>query len=84
MRRYFFTLRDDGPGYSDPTGVELPHDQAALDYARLIAAELMRHREQETRHWCIDVKNDAGTKIGSMNFATVDWAASAIVTQGKT
>jgi hypothetical protein len=77
MARYFFDLRDDDRGYSDPSGIELPNDEAAVDYARLIATDLMKNREQNTKHWSLNVMNDAGTKIGVVDFKTINPTVSA-------
>src|SRR5262245_18326154 len=63
MARYFFNLRDGSRGYLDHTGVDLPSDDAAVDHARLVAAELVRNRERKTRHWRIDVQNEEGKRI---------------------
>ena len=71
MGRYFFTLRDGGAGYSAPDGVEFPDDEAALEYARILSAELMKNREQETRHWRIEV-TQADIVIGGTSFITID------------
>jgi hypothetical protein len=72
MTRYFFDLKDGGRGYYDDVGVELPSHTAAADYARLVAAELVKNREKKVRHWHIDVRNDEGRPIVGVALVTCD------------
>ena len=63
MAHYFFHLRDGRRGYRDCEGVELPDDDAAKDYAQHVAAELIKNRNINARHWRIDVHDEQGQKI---------------------
>ena len=63
MTRYFFDLKDDGRGYRDSEGVDLPDDDAATDHAERVATELIRNRNIKARHWRIDVHDGQGKKI---------------------
>ena len=72
MARYFFNLRDGDCGYIDTSGVDLSSHDAAKDYARRVAADLMKNRETKTRHWHIDVMDDQRAKIFSVALITQD------------
>ena len=63
MEPYFFTLRHGHIVSADPVGVELAVDEAALDYARLVAAELMKNREEQTSQWRIEVAPMTGLRL---------------------
>lgn len=60
MARYYFNLRDGGGGYRDADGINLEDDAAAVAYANIIAAELVRNRERRTRQWRLSIENEAG------------------------
>ena len=72
MRRYYFHMKDGYRGYEDTAGVVLASNEAALDYARRVATELMKNRERKARHWRIDVRDRNGGALFEVAFITVD------------
>src|SRR5215510_5139792 len=49
MSLYFFHLRDGDRRYIDHIGVELPDNEAAVQHAQRVAAELVKNREKVAR-----------------------------------
>src|SRR5262245_28307168 len=72
MARYFFNLKDGAGGYADQDGVDLPDDDAARDYASVVAAELMKNREIKARHWRIEVQDAEGQRLFEIAFISED------------
>ena len=72
MAQYFFHLRDGVEGIRDAEGVELPDDAAAIDYARIIAFELMKNCEPQTRHWLLAIVGENGQSVSELRFAVID------------
>lgn len=72
MPKYTFKLRDDGSGVEDDIGVSLPNAEVAYGYACDVVRELMDCREQDTRHWQLDVYEDDAKKLYELRFASLD------------
>ncbi|HLH97239.1 MAG TPA: hypothetical protein VKW08_19180 [Xanthobacteraceae bacterium] len=72
MPIYKFKLSDDDCGVEDNFGVNLPNAEVAYSYACDVARELMDHREQETRHWRLEVYQDNGERVCDILFAKRD------------
>jgi hypothetical protein len=72
MPIYTFKLRADYGSSTDDTGVGLPNAEAAHDYACTVVRELMFRREPKTRHWCLDVFEEADGKIFEVPFVQLD------------
>ena len=72
MRRYFFHLRDGYRGCADSTGVSLPSDDAARDYAQRVGGELLKNRESKVRHWRIQVQDKDEQTLFEIPLITLD------------
>jgi hypothetical protein len=72
MPLYFFNLKTAEDVIRDPDGMDLPDDSAARDHARLVACELMQHRQLRTHSWRLDVCDSEGRRCVDMLFASVD------------
>jgi hypothetical protein len=72
MHRYYFHLKDGCGGYTDSTGVCLPSEDAARDYAVRVGVELMKNRERKARHWRIHVHGEQGQLIFEIPLITLD------------
>jgi hypothetical protein len=72
MPTYFFNLKNlDGTIY-DPEGMDLPDESAVREHARVVACELMQHRQPKTRSWRLDVRDREGRPCFELLFAAVD------------
>jgi hypothetical protein len=72
MPTYFFNLKNlDGTIY-DPEGMDLPDESAVREHARVVACELMQHRQPRTRYWRLDVRDREGRTCFELLFAAVD------------
>jgi uncharacterized protein DUF6894 len=69
---YTFTLRSDGCDSADDMGIALTDNASAYRYARIVARELMRCREAQTRYWQIKVYRNGEGLVFAVLFATVD------------
>jgi hypothetical protein len=49
MPRYYFHIRRADGLETDDTGMDLPHNQAAINEARMIASEMLRDAALESR-----------------------------------
>jgi hypothetical protein len=58
MPLYYFVLKAGRHSYPDTDGAEFADDAAAEAYARSVAHELMRNRENRTAHWSLQVCDD--------------------------
>ena len=72
MRRYYFHLRDGHRGYRDSEGVSLPNHGAAEEHARRVGSELLKNREQKTRHWRIQVQDEREQTLFEIALITLD------------
>jgi hypothetical protein len=72
MPRYFFNVRAAARTIRDPDGTDLADQAAAREHARIVAGELMRNREEFTRSWQLDVRDDTGRRCFDLLFANVD------------
>jgi hypothetical protein len=72
MPLYFFNLKTGEGTIRDPDGTDLPNEQAAWEHARLVACELMQHRQPQTNSWRIDVRDSVGRQCVDLLFASVD------------
>src|SRR5579883_925222 len=72
MTIYFFNLKTASLDIPDPEGTELPDEESAWEHARLVALELMKHRETLTRSWRIDVRDDENGQCFELLFATCE------------
>jgi hypothetical protein len=71
MQQYTFALRADEALIEDESGTWFDDRGRACNYARDVAQELMRGREQETRSWCLEVYED-GVRVHELLFASID------------
>jgi len=55
MPLYFFNLRDATGLVRDPEGTHLPDESTAREHGRIVAGELMRHRELNSRGLRLEV-----------------------------
>lgn len=58
MRLYTFELMNSGSRIADDTGIEAPDRSSALAYGKMVARELMRGRELQTRSWRLYIYED--------------------------
>jgi hypothetical protein len=72
MPTYFFHLKTPAGAIRDPDGTDLPDELSAREHARLVACELMQHRQLRTRSWRIDVCDTEGRLCLDLLFASVD------------
>jgi hypothetical protein len=72
MATYYFHLKTPAGTIRDPDGTDLPDELSAREHARLVACELMQHRQQRTRSWRIDVCDGEGWRCVDLLFASVD------------
>lgn len=72
MSTYFYNLQTLDGIIRDPEGMDFPSRYLAWEYGRMIARELMQHRESATRSWRLDVYDGEGTRCFDVLFATVD------------
>jgi hypothetical protein len=72
MPIYFFKLKTGEGTIRDPDGMELPGEAAAREHARLVACELMQHRQLRTRSWRIGICDSEGRRCLELLFASVD------------
>jgi hypothetical protein len=72
MPTYFFHLKTPAGTIRDPDGTDLPDELSAREHARLVACELMQHRQLRTRSWRIDVCDSEGRLCLDLLFASVD------------
>jgi hypothetical protein len=72
MPTYFYNLQTRDGIFLDPEGTEFPSESLAWEYGRMVARELMEHRETATRSWRLDVYDSEGTLCFDVVFATVD------------
>lgn len=72
MPTYFYDLQTLDGIIRDPEGTDFPSLCLARQHGRLVARELMKHRESATRSWRLDVYDGQGTLCFDVLFATVD------------
>jgi hypothetical protein len=72
MSTYFYNLQTPEGIIRDPEGTDFPSQYLALEHGRLVARELMEHRESVTRSWRLDVYDGEGALCFNVLFATVD------------
>ncbi len=72
MSIYLFNLKTESEEIPDPHGTELPDEASAREHARLVALELMKHRETLTRSWRIDVRDSENRQCFELLFADVE------------
>jgi hypothetical protein len=72
MPTYFYNLQTLEGTIADPEGMDFPSLHLAWEHGRLVARELMQHRESTTRSWRLDVYDGEGTLWFDVVFATVD------------
>lgn len=72
MPRFHFDLRHGAGVCRDEQGAELADAHEARAYAGSVVQELMSHRENETRHWVLEVRDEADGLLCNIPFATVD------------
>jgi uncharacterized protein DUF6894 len=71
MPRYFFDLAQSGV-VRDPEGTDFPNEQVAQAHAETVARELMQHRQETTRYWRLDVRDEDGRRCFELLFVSVD------------
>lgn len=72
MPTYFYNLQTIDGIIRDSEGTDFPSRYLAVEYGRIVARELMQHRESATRSWRLDVYDGEGTLCFDVLFATVD------------
>src|SRR5215475_5883127 len=72
MPTYFYNLQTIDGIIRDSEGTDFPSRYLAWEYGRMVARELMQHREPATRSWRLDVYDCEGTLCFDVLFATVD------------
>jgi hypothetical protein len=72
MPRFFFDLRNGFGNLLDQDGVDLPDAEAARNYARGVARELMFRDESRKRHWWFKVRNQDDYELFALPFLDVD------------
>jgi hypothetical protein len=72
MASYFYNLQTREGIIRDPEGTDFPSPYLAREHGRLVARELMQHRESATRSWRLDVYDGEGTLCFDVLFVTVD------------
>lgn len=72
MARYYFHLHTGDAFVRDRFGTELEDDAAARDHASAVARDLMRRREDKTRHWQLTVRDANGGFCFELVFAAAD------------
>jgi hypothetical protein len=72
MSTYFYNLQTLEGIIRDPEGTDFPSQYLAWEHGRLVARELMQHRESVTRSWRLDVYNGKGALCFDVLFATID------------
>jgi hypothetical protein len=72
MSMYFFNLVTPRETIIDASGTDLPDEASAREHARLVACELMRHREVVTRSWRVLVSDSGQGSCFELLFACVD------------
>ncbi len=73
MARYYFNLLLSGCEVAtDPHGLELPDEASARNYGIAVAQELKKHRENQTRHWCLIVCDEERMPRFNLMFADID------------
>jgi hypothetical protein len=72
MPLYFFNVRNSDGLLRDPDGTHLPDERSAREHARVVAGELMRNREQETRSYRLEVSDSEGRGCFCLLFVEAD------------
>ena len=72
MPTYFFNLKNAEGTILDPVGTDLPDEHAAWEHARIVANEIMRHREARTRFWRLQVADGNRDACFDLLFANID------------
>jgi hypothetical protein len=72
MPRFFFDLRNGSGNLLDQDGVDLPDAEAARNYARSVARELMFRDESRKRHWWFKVRDQDDNELFALPFVDVD------------
>jgi hypothetical protein len=72
MPLFYFTLKAGQKTIPDPEGQELADMSAARLHALVVARQLMRHREKESRSWRIQVCDDYLQPLFEVFFAEID------------
>ncbi len=72
MARYYFNLDGTRGIIPDPDGMELADEGSARNHAVVVAQELMRNQEFQTRHWCLVVTDSERVKCFTLSFASID------------
>jgi hypothetical protein len=68
MPQYFFDVRSIDWDYTDPDGIALPDDEAAIVYAERMIGELKEDGGYDAPDLQMLAKNDAGQTIFSISF----------------
>ena len=68
MPQYFFDVRSIDLDYSDPDGIALPDDEAAIVYAERMIDELKEDDDYNAPDLQMLARNDAGQTIFSIPF----------------
>jgi hypothetical protein len=66
--QYFFDVRSTDWDYTDPDGIALPDDEAAIIYAERMIAELKEDGGYDAPDLQMLARNDAGQTIFSISF----------------
>jgi hypothetical protein len=69
---YYFVLKTGRDVVPDRDGIILPDESAARHEAIVVARELMRNREVNTRAWRIEVRDDNLWPFFELMFAEID------------
>jgi hypothetical protein len=72
MSLYYFNLKYRDGVVPDCDGTDLTDDAAAQLHARIVAGELMRHREAQRRIWRLQICDAGRRPLFELLFADVD------------
>jgi hypothetical protein len=72
MATFYFNLITTEGWVRDLDGTDLADELSAWQHARIVAREVMRHREHHTRSWRLNVCDDRNRRCFDLLFASVD------------
>lgn len=72
MPLFRFVLKTNLDSTADLAGEVYPDAASARANAEIVARELMRNRERETRNWRLEIQDEAGTRVDTVTFISLD------------
>jgi hypothetical protein len=81
MPLFYFALKTGRTTIPDPEGQELADEAAARLHARVVAQQLIRHREKDSRGWRIQICDDYLRPVSEVFFAEIDESFAAAPSQ---